>query len=53
MYYLVQTYVDGGLSTDDLGREGVQLGHILQGEGREGGKGGRREVEINSTSSVL
>lgn len=45
MYYLVQTYVDGGLSTDDLGREGVQLGHILQGEGREGGGEGREERE--------
>lgn len=32
--YLLQTYVDGGLSTDDLGRERIELGDILQ-EGRE------------------
>ena len=33
---LVQTYVDGGLSTDDLWGERVQLGDILQGGGRKG-----------------
>ena len=50
VFISAQTYVDGGLSTDDLGRERVQFGHILQG-GREETEEGTEEG-IKSTLSM-